>query len=199
MKLDGVTPVKVVWNQGEKHDLTFTKGSLVVAFTLMAGETPGNRVFALGDAGQPRATAMPRSVDANTPGGLRFNGDYPVHVRLDGKDLGEVRPNGTVPAAPGSHRLELGNPRVFFKETKSVTVDPGQTLAVALPGTARLTVETFPGSGTVMVDGIATQVESDGAAAIQVARGNHTVSIQGHPGSARPVDVQGDTPLKFKL
>jgi predicted Ser/Thr protein kinase len=199
VKLDGVTPVKVVWNQGEKHDLTFTKGALVVAFTLMAGETPGNRVFALGDAGQPRATAMPRSVDANTPGSLRFNGDYPVHVRLDGKDLGEVRANGTVPAAPGSHRLELGNPRVFFKETKSVTVDPGQTLAVALPGTARLTVETFPGSGTVVVDGIATQVESDGAAAIPVARGNHTVSIQGHPGSARPVDVQGDTPLKFKL
>jgi hypothetical protein len=51
----------------------------------------------------------------------------------------------------------------------------------------------------VLVDGIPTQVESDGGTAIQVSRGAHTVSIQGHPGSTRPVDVQGDTPLKFKL
>lgn len=50
-----------------------------------------------------------------------------------------------------------------------------------------------------MVDGQPTQVESDGATAITVTRGAHTVSIQGHPGSSRPVNVQGDTPLKFKL
>lgn len=198
-RLEGVTPLKVPWNQGQKHDLTFTLGTRTLAFTLLEGETPGGRVFTLGGGAEPRATAEPASVDAKTPGGIRFSGDFEVRVKLDGKDLGQVRAGGTVPAAPGAHRLELGNPKVFFRETRTVTVAPGQTLALALPGTARLTVETFPNSGMVVVDGQPTQVESDGASAITVARGPHTVGIQGHPGSSRPVTVQGDTPLKFKL
>ena len=137
-------------------------------------------------------------MDVNAPGGIRFTAEYPVQVRLDGQDLGEVR--GTpVPAAPGSHRLELTAGRVFFKETRTVTVNPGQTLTVALPQVVKLTVETFPNSGMVLVDGHPTQVESDGGTAIPVTRGAHTVTIQGHPGSAKPVDLQADTPLRFKL
>jgi len=198
VKLDGVTPLKVPgWNQGQKHDLTFSKGALVSAFTLVEGETPGTRVFTLASAAEPRSTAAPKSVDVNAPGSIRFSGDYPVRVKLDGKDLGEVR--GSVAAAPGSHKLELSSPRVFFKEAKVVTVGPGQSLTVPLPPTVRLTVETFPNSGTVVVDGIPTQAESDGGTPITVTRGPHTVTIQGHPGSARPVDLQADTPLRFKL
>jgi hypothetical protein len=199
VKLDGVTPIKVAgWNQGQKHDLTFTKGPMVSAFTLAEGETPGTRVFTLAPAAEPRATAVPKSVDANAPGSIRFVGEYPVRVRLDGKDLGEPRGNA-VAAAPGSHRLELSSPKVYFKEAKVVTVGPGQTLSVPLPPTVHLTVETFPNSGTVVLDGIPTQVESDGSTPITVTRGPHTVTIQGHPGSARPVDLQADTPLRFKL
>ena len=199
VKLEGVTPLKVAaWSQGQKHDLTFTRGAQVSAFTLQEGETPGSRVFTLESALETRATAVPRSVDVNTPGGIRFSGDYPVRVRMDGRDLGEVRGN-PVAAAPGSHRLELSSPRVFFKEARTVTVSPGQTLSVALPPTVRLTVETFPSSGMVVVDGLPTQVESDGGTAIQVTRGAHTVSIQGHPGNVKPVILEADTPLRFKL
>jgi hypothetical protein len=155
-------------------------------------------VFTLESALETRATAVPRSVDVNTPGGIRFSGVYPVRVRLDGRDLGEVRGN-PVAAAPGSHRLELSSPRVFFKEARTVTVSPGQTLSVALPPTFKLTVETFPSSGMVVVDGLPTQVESDGGTAIQVTRGAHTVTIQGHPGNVKPVNLEADTPLRFKL
>ena len=199
VKLDGVTPLQVAaWNQGQKHDLTFTRGAQVSAFTLQEGETPGSRVFTLESGAETRATAVPRSVDVNPPGGIRFSGAYPVRVRLDGKDLGEVRGN-PVAAAPGSHRLELSSPGVFFKESRTVTVSPGQTLSVTLPPTVKLTVETFPGSGMVVVDGRPTQVESDGGTAIQVTRGAHSVSIQGHPGNVKPVNLEADTPLRFKL
>jgi len=199
VKLDGVTPIKVAsWNQGQKHDLTFTKGAQVSAFTLQEGETPGSRVFTLEAAAEMRTTAVPKSVDVNAPGGIRLSADYPVRVRLDGKDLGELRGNQT-PAAPGSHRLELSSPKVFYKEVRSVTVSPGQTLTVALPATVRLTVETFPNSGIVVLDGIPTQVESDGGTPIQVTRGAHTVAIQGHPGSSRALNLEADTPLRFKL
>jgi hypothetical protein len=72
-------------------------------------------------------------------------------------------------------------------------------VTVTLPPTVHLTVETFPNSGTVMVDGTPTQVESDGGTPITVTKGPHTVTIQGHPGSAKQVDLQADTPLRFKL
>jgi tRNA A-37 threonylcarbamoyl transferase component Bud32 len=197
--LAGVTPLKLTWNQGLKHDLTFTRGRQVLAFTLLPGETPGDRVFTLAEAAETRVAATPPSVDAHAPGGLRFSGEYAVRVRLDGRDLGELRPNAAVPAAPGSHRLDLANGKVYFKEVKTVTVNPGQTLSVALPALARLTVETFPNSGTVVLDGIPTLAESDGGSPIEAVRGPHTVTIQGHPGVVKPVDLQGDTPLKFKL
>jgi tRNA A-37 threonylcarbamoyl transferase component Bud32 len=199
VKLEGVTPLKVAqWNQGQKHDLTFTKGTLGQAFTLLEGETPGNRVFTLTSATETRTTAIPKSVDANAPGSIRFSAEYSVVVRLDGKDLGENH-GGPVAASPGSHRLELKSPKVFFKETRTVTVGPGQNLTVALPPTVHLTVETFPNSGTVVVDGTPTQVESDGGTSITLTKGPHTVTIQGHPGSAKQVDLQADTPLRFKL
>jgi tRNA A-37 threonylcarbamoyl transferase component Bud32 len=199
VKLAGVTPIKVpAWNQGQKHDLTFSKGSQLSAFTLQEGETPGSRVFTLEAAAATRATAVPKSLDVNAPGGIRFSGEYPVRVRLDGKDLGEIR-DKAVAAAPGSHRLELSSPRVYFREAKTVTIGPGQTVTVPLPSTVRLTVETFPNSGMVVLDGIPTQVESDGGTPIQVTRGAHTVTIQGHPGSGKPVNLEADTPLRFKL
>jgi len=187
------------WNQGQKHDLTFTRGAQGLAFTLLEGETPGARVFTLADLAEARPAPAPKAVDASAPGALRFSGGYPVRVRLDGRDLGELRAGASVPAAPGAHRLELTSGKVFLKESRTVTVSPGQTATVALPPLVRLTVETFPNSGTVVVDGIPTQAESDGGTPIQITRGPHTVSIQGHPGSARPVDLQADTPLRFKL
>jgi len=199
VKLEGLTPLKVAaWNQGQKHDLTFSRGAQVLATTLQEGETPGTRVYTLESAGETRASAIPKTVDVNAPGGLRFSGEYPVRVRLDGKELGEQRGN-PVAVAPGSHKLELSSSRVFFKEARTVTVSPGQTLTVPLPATVRLTVETYPSSGLVVLDGIPTQVESDGGTPIQVTRGAHTVTIQGHPGSAKQVHLETDTPLRFKL
>jgi hypothetical protein len=170
-----------------------------LALTLPAGDTPGSNVYTLTNAAEPRTTAIPKTVDVNAPGGIRLSGEFEVRVKLDGKDLGELHANAAVAAAVGSHHLELSNAKVFFKEARTVTVNPGQTLTVPLPGTAKLTVETYPSSGMVLVDGAPTQVESDGGTPIQVALGTHTVSIQGHPGSSRSVDVKGDTPLKFKL
>jgi len=200
VRLDGVTPLQVpAWNQGQKHDLTFTRGAQGLAFTLLEGETPGARVFTLADLAEARPAPAPKAVDASAPGALRFSGGYPVRVRLDGRDLGELRAGASVPAAPGAHRLELTSGKVFLKESRTVTVSPGQTATVALPPLVRLTVETFPNSGTVVLDGIPTQAESDGDSPIEVVRGAHTVTIQGHPGVARQVELEADTPLRFRL
>jgi predicted Ser/Thr protein kinase len=196
VKLEGLTPLTVKgWDQSMKHDLTCTKGDLGVATTFNEGETPGSQVFTLVPASQTRAGAQPKAVDANAPGTLRFAAPYSVHVKLDGRDLGEVREGGSLSAPPGNHKLELSNARVFLKENQTVTVAPGQPVTVTLPGLCHLTVNTFPNSGTVVVDGIASQAESDGVTPIQLVKGHHSVGVQGRP--ARAVELTGDFMLKM--
>ena len=78
------------------------------------------------------------------------------------------------------HPLRAGaklNPSLFFRETHNITAKPGETIPINLPGTARITVETFPGSDKVNVDGIHTDIDSDGSGSITVSRGNRFVSF----------------------
>lgn len=197
-KLDGVTPLKVQWNQGMIHDLTFThpqKGDNLAA-RFEVGEVP-SKIFELVPAGEIRTTGEIKTTDPNAPGTLKFAGAFTVRVKANGKDLGEA---GKVSLPPGSYKLELSNPRVFYKDSKSVTVPAGQTVSVPLPGLSRLTVSTFPTSGIIVVDGVPTSVESDGSAPISMVQGRHTISIQGRPGSTKTVDVlQESQELSFKI
>ncbi len=197
-KLDGVTPLKVQWNQGMIHDLTFThpqKGDNLAA-RFEVGEVPG-KIFELVPAGEVRTTGEVKTTDPNAPGTLKFAGAFTVRVKANGKDLGDV---AKVTLPPGSYKLELSNARVFYRDARTVTVPPGQTVAVPLPGLSKLTVSTFPTSGIVVVDGVPTVVESDGSTPIPVVQGRHTISIQGRPGSAKTVDVnQENQELSFKI
>lgn len=197
-KLDGVTPLKVQWNQGMIHDLTFThpqKGDNLAA-RFEVGEVP-SKIFELVPAGEVRTTGEVKTTDPNAPGTLKFAGAFTVRVKANGKDLGEA---AKVSLPPGSYKLELSNPRVFYKDSKSVTVPAGQTVSVPLPGLSRLTVSTFPTSGIIVVDGVPTAVESDGSAPISMVQGRHTISIQGRPGSTKTVDVlQESQELSFKI
>lgn len=197
-KLSGVTPITVKWDQGKKHELTFThlKEGKSLATSFLEGEGPGGNVYTLLSTGEPRLTGEVPAVDKNAPAVIRLNGEFGVRVKVDGKDMGE---QSRLSLSPGSHRLELSSSRYYYRETRTVNAAPGQNLTLALPGLARLTVETFPTSGTVVIDGIPTGVESDGGTPITVSRGSHSVSIQGKAGSGRSVDVPGDKNLKFKL
>ena len=101
--------------------------------------------------------------------------------------------------APGSRRLELSNPKVFLKEAQTVAVGPGKAATVTLPGLCSLTVNTFPNSGTVVVDGIPTQAESDGATPIRMVKGRHSVNVQGRSGAAQSVELSGDFKLNMRF
>lgn len=200
VKLEGATPLEVKdWDQSQKHDLTCTKGDLLVSTTFSEGETPGNQVFTLHSAAETRAGAVSASVDASAPGSLRFTAPYAVRVRLDGRDLGEVREGGSLSAPPGSHRLEVTNPKVFLKEGQTVTVHPGQATSVTLPGLASLTVNSFPNSGTVVVDGVASQSESDGNSPIRMVKGRHAVNVLGRSAPPQTVDLKDDFKLNMRF
>ena len=199
-KLEGSTPLEVKdWNQGQLHDLTFTQAQQGVGLSMRfdVGEVPGGKIYKLLPLDETRATGEANTLDPAAPGTVRFSGGFTVRVKSDGKDLGEV---SKISLRSGTHRLELSNPKVFYQESRTVNVAPGQTLAVNLPGLSRLTVSTFPTSGLVVVDGVPTVVESDGSTPIAMVKGRHTISIQGRAGSARAVDVDKETQeLSFKI
>lgn len=198
-KLEGVTPLSVQWNQGKHHRLTLTLGKLVFPKDFDPGEVPGGQVFKLVEATTAETRQEP-SLDPHAPGALKVAGGFSIHLKADGKDLGELNPRSKVPLSPGTHQLELTNARHFFKEIRAVTVLAGQTSTVTVPGLATLTVETFPGTGKVLVDGQDSGIESDGSTGIQVAQGRHTITVRGAKGSkTETVDLSGDKGLRFPL
>jgi hypothetical protein len=188
----GTTPHTVKeWKQGAAVTLTLTKGA-DLAFTrdFQPGETPGGQVFKLVDS----ATAS--AVDPNATGLLKVAGAFPVRVRIDGKDRGELGAKGEA-LPPGTYKVDLQNPKFFFHDSRTVTVKPGQTLTVSTPGLGSILVDTFPGVGQVMVDGAATGVESDGGTPIKLSRGSHTVTVKG---VRQAVDVNGEgQKVRFKI
>ena len=196
--LDGVTPLKVRWNQGQSHRLTLTLGKLGHASDFGPGEAPGARTFELRE-GTTAATRQEPPLDPNAPGAIKLSGGFAVRVKVDGKDQGELGPGARLPLPAGLHKLELASPAHFFKESRSVSVGAGQTVPLTLPGLATLTVETFPGTGKVMVDGQDAGIESDGSS-IQVAHGRHTITVRGAKGiKNETVDLKGDKALRFPL
>ena len=200
IKLQGTTPLTVKdWNQGKINDLTFTQvqQNMGLPVRFEVGEVPENKIYTLLPLNEARTTGEVTTIDPSAPGTLKFPGEYAVRIKADGKDLGEL---AKVSLPPGSHKLELSNARVFYKEARTVNVAPGQTVAINLPGLSKLTVSTFPTSGVVVIDGVPTVVESDGSSAIPVVKGKHTISIQGRAGSSRSIDVDKEAQeLSFKI
>jgi hypothetical protein len=198
-KLEGVTPLSVQWNQGKHHRLTLTKGKLVFPKDFDPGDVPGGQVFKLMEATTAETRQEP-SLDPHAPGALKLAGGFSIHLKADGKDLGELSPGSKAPLSPGTHQLELTNPRHFYKDVRAVTVVAGQMSTLTVPGLATLTVETFPGTGKVLVDGQDSGIESDGSTGIQVAQGRHTITVRGAKGSkTETVDLAGDKGLRFPL
>nr|WP_320132024.1 serine/threonine-protein kinase [uncultured Holophaga sp.] len=192
------TPTTVEWDQGKRHELTFTRGDRGYSQLFLEGETPSGKVFAL----QPQAAAPPapaEPVDNAQPASLVISAAYPFKARIDGRDTGELRSGSPLKLPAGSHRLEIASPKVFFRDIRTLTLKPGQTLQLPLPEVSSLTVSTFPAAGIIVIDGVATGVESDGSVPIPVTRGRHTVGIAGHPESQRVVEVAADLTVKFKL
>ena len=189
--MEAKTPATFRWNQGQTHRLTLTVGKLGSSQDFLPGETPHGRVFELQEATTAETRQEP-SLDPNAPGILKLAGGFSVRVVVDGKDLGEHAPGAKVSVPKGSHKIEWSNPHYFFKETRTLSLNPGQALPLQIPGLANLTVDTHPGIGKVFVDDQDAHIESDGSS-VQVALGRHKVTVRGSNGiKHQDVDLKGD-------
>ena len=190
--LEGVTPLTVSWNEGQPHQLTFTKDALNLPKDFAVGEGPSG-VYQL----QPQAAA-----DAGVSGNgtVRLAGAFAVHLSVDGADKGEFEAGKALELPPGSHALAMSNGKLFFADSRTIVVEAGKEARIALPGVATLTVSTHPGVGDVTVDGRATGIQSDGSS-VRVAAGRHTVAIRSLSGktASKTLDVSGDRTLDLPL
>ncbi len=193
--LTQATPVKVQWDHHKNHSLTFSLlkdgQELGLALDFKEGESPQGRSFQL----EPTHKVLLRE----SVGILRNQGAYAVHLRSGGRDLGEVRPGGTLGLPPGDHTLEIAQPKLFLLRTVRILVSPERAQVLPLPEVVQLTVETFPTSGLVVIDGHVTEVESDGNTPITLVKGPHTIAIKGHGASSRKEDIQASKLLRFRL
>lgn len=196
----GVTPLIIeAWNQGEPHDLTLSlaKGDLMYTRRFLVGEAPGEAVLKL----EKRAGAAMQEppLDPNAKGFLHLKGGFSVSVKVDGADQGPLAPGAKLELAPGTHKVEFASGKFFFKETRTITVNPGQGSALVLPNVASVTVETFPGTGRVFIDGADAGIESD-QSSVTVAHGTHTITVKGPKGSKSVTEnISGDRAIKFQL
>ncbi|HET6329642.1 MAG TPA: protein kinase [Holophagaceae bacterium] len=190
--VEGVTPLTVSWNQGQPHQITFTKDAATLPKDFAVGEVP-NAAFTL----QP-ASASAAGETGN--GSLKLAGGFAVRMKVDGADKGELAPGRSLALPPGSHRVEMSNARVFFSESRAVTVEIGKEAKLQLPGLATLTVSTHPGVGDVLVDGRSAGIQSDGSS-LRVAAGRHMVAIRSLSGktASQAVEVQGDKAVDLPL
>lgn len=196
--LQGATPLKVRWNQGVKNELSLKLGKQVFNWDFEPGEVPGGHVYPLQDATTADTRPEP-SLNPAAPGYLRLAGDFPVRVKVDGKEMGELGPGVKLPVPPGTHKLELANAHYFYHDTRVISVPAGQPAPVAVPALAKLTIDTFPGTGRVSIDGQDAGIESDGSS-VDVAMGRHVVTIRGAAGpKTETVEITGDKHLKIQL
>lgn len=196
--LEGTTPLTVPWNQAQVHRLTLTLGDRVHASDYRPGETPGGQALVLREAGPAGARPEP-SLDPAAPAVLQVKGTFAVRLRVDGKDRGELAPGAELALPAGPHVLELASGKHAFRERREVVLDPGRPQPLVLPALATVTVETFPGTGKVFIDGQDTGLESDGCS-LRLAHGRHTLTVRGPRGiHTETLDLRGDRSLRFPL
>lgn len=186
----GATPVKVSWNQGTKHSLSMKKDDQIFNHDYPMGELPGEAPIRLSN---PTEITPP---DPNAQATLKHTGGFPVRVRIDGRDAGELTSSSRITLTPGTHKLELSNASVFYRDSRSVTVKSGQVVQINVPGTANITVDTFPTYDKVSVDGVPTGIDSDNNRSITVSRGPHVITVKG---TKFPVNISDDQPVRFKI
>ncbi len=194
----GITPLVIeAWNQGEAHDLTLSKGDQMYTRRFLVGEAPGEATLKL-EKRASAATAEP-PLDPNAKGFLTLKGGFAVSVKVDGAERGQLVPGAKLELPPGSHKVEVASGKFFFKDLRTISITPGQGSVLTVPGAATITVETFPGTGRVFIDGADAGIESD-QSSITVAHGTHTITVKGPKGSKSVTEtIGGDKAIKFQL
>ncbi|HZU54219.1 MAG TPA: protein kinase [Holophagaceae bacterium] len=190
--VEGVTPLTVSWNQGQPHQVTFTKDTATLPKDFAQGEVPA-APFVL----QP-ATAMAAGEAGN--GSLKIAGGFSVRVKVDGADKGELAPGRSLELPPGDHKVELSNGKLFYSESRTVQVAAGKEAKFQVPGMASLTVNTHPGVGDVLVDGRPAGIQSDGSS-VRMAAGRHTITVRSLSGktASQTVEVQDGKSVDLPL
>lgn len=163
-----------------------------------AGEVLSNPPAMSQPANSPVPLAPSILNETTTKGFIELSGSYPVSVKVDGSDMGQLPPGGKLNLEQGSHEVEAQNTALFLKDTRIITVGAGQVSTLALPGVAAITVETFPGTGRIFVDEIDSGIESDGSS-VNVTHGTHTFLVKSTKGSSDLVktNISGPTSLRF--
>jgi hypothetical protein len=91
------------------------------------------------------------------PATLVVRGGFSVDLRVRGKTTA-VGPGRSLELEPGQVEVTLSQPRVRYRETRRLELQPGRQSVIELPPTATVQVAAQPGNCTVWIDGVQADV-----------------------------------------
>ncbi|MDX1503091.1 MAG: serine/threonine-protein kinase [Thermoanaerobaculia bacterium] len=140
-RLDGATPVEISVTPGAAVDLRlelagYERSGMSVDLEELPDELRASRQLHF-----PLTPVTP-------PGTVTASAPYPVTLSAAGR-----RGSGRLSLPPGTHRVELSAPSVYYAATRTVEVRSGEETALELPAVARVAVAAAPSRCKVRIDG----------------------------------------------
>ncbi|MEM9290786.1 MAG: serine/threonine-protein kinase [Acidobacteriota bacterium] len=109
------------------------------------------------------------------PGVISVVASYPVAVILPDGSRQDPRASHSLSLDPGSYRVRLEAPQVFFAQDFDVEVVSGETIELPTPATVAITVTAVPGNCRVSIDG--QEVDFTPLRDLPVAVGSHEITF----------------------
>ena len=122
------------------------------------------------------------------PGTLAVQGSFPYTLEVDGD-----RVSGQQTLRPGTYRVRIRAPSVFYSDTRQVEITSGETTTIRLPSTVSVRVAAVPGNAKVIVDDQSSR-SFDVPFDLEVVSGSdHRVRFEWPNGDIRERQVQFDS------
>ena len=177
---------------GRLHVTSTPPGARVLMGVIIKGLTPvtiddvpagAHEIVLEGDKGSVRTSVnvrMGRTTDVDVPiypGWLAVFAPVEMRIFEYGRMIGTTL-EGRLLMPPGPHTIDITNPRLGYRETRSIEIKPGRVTAISIESPTGVLMVDAPAGTEVVVDGdwkATTPVES-----IPVSAGTHEVVLR-HP------------------
>ena len=160
-ELETPTPTEIELTDGRRTRLELSA----------EGHHPIDREVGLDDLNDIELESATLTFDltpVQAPGQLIVRARYPVDVRLDGRT--QRVPADGLELPPGRHRVTFSSPRVFFSDTRTLSIRSGERLQVELPPSTSITVAANPSRCRLRIDG---RTAGDLPTEVEVTVGEH--------------------------
>lgn len=173
----GTSPLPLELRLGERYDITMS----------LDGYHPRTieDFEATADAARTLDYALER---IPPPGALAVQGGFEFSLEVNGN-----RVSGQQSLRPGTYRVRISAPSVFYSDTRQIEITSGETTTIRLPQTVSVRIAAVPGNAQVIVDDQSSRSFEVPFDLTVVSGSRHRVRFEWPSGDIRERQVQFDS------